>query len=154
MKSTGNDNWIRAAITAAQESEGGPFGAIVVRDLEMIATGCNLVVPTSDPTAHAEIIAIRRACKSLNTHRLVDCELYATCEPCPMCLAAAYWARIKRIFFCVDRKLAAAIGFDDAFIYDEMALKIEQRKVPTIQVSHLYGLKTENIMRKWAGKLY
>jgi tRNA(Arg) A34 adenosine deaminase TadA len=150
----GNGNWIRAAMTIAEESEGGPFGAVIVRNLEIIGSGCNLVVHTGDPTAHAEIVAIRQACEKLGTHRLVDCELYSTCEPCPMCLAAAYWARIKRIFYCVDRETAATIGFDDTFIYDELARDNDQRKVQAIQVSRLYGLKTETIMRKWKGELY
>jgi tRNA(Arg) A34 adenosine deaminase TadA len=150
----GNDNWIRAALIAAENSEGGPFGAVVVRNLEVIASGCNLVVPTDDPTAHAEIVAIRRACKVLGTHRLTDCELYTTCEPCPMCLSAAYWARIKRIFYCVDRESAAAIGFADQFIYDELSRENNQRKVQAVQVSRLYGFRAERIMRDWKGQLY
>lgn len=154
MNKIGNADWIRAALVAAENSDGGPFGAVITHNLTVVASGCNLVVPTGDPTVHAEIVAIRRACKVLGTHRLTDCELYTTCEPCPMCLSAAYWARIKRIFYCVDRETAAAIGFDDNFIYDEIARTNDERKVQALQVSRLYGLKAERIMREWGGGLY
>ncbi len=113
---------------------GGPFGAIVARDGWPIARGWNGVTTRLDPTAHAEVVAIRRACNLLGTFRLDGCTLYTSCEPCPMCLAAAYWARISRIVFGAGRADAAAAGFDDAFIYDEIGLPYEARSVRMTQL--------------------
>src|SRR4051812_15098169 len=101
-------------------NEGGPFGCVIVRGGEIVGRGNNRVALLNDPTAHAEVVAIRDACNHLKTFQLTDCEIYSSCEPCPMCLAAIYWARIKRIFFANTRHDAAAIGFDDATIYSEM----------------------------------
>jgi guanine deaminase len=109
---------------------GGPFGALVVRDSAVIATGVNLVTRHSDPTAHAEIVAIREACRVLGTFQLTDCDLYTSCEPCPMCLGAIYWARPARVFFAATQADAAAAGFDDAFIYRELAMPTESRAIP------------------------
>lgn len=117
-----------------RRGKGGPFGAVIVRNGKIVAIGHNEVTSTNDPTAHAEIVAIRAACKKLKTFQLADCELYTSCEPCPMCLSAIYWARIKRIYFANTRKDAAAIGFDDDFIYQEIPLPIKKRRVPMKQL--------------------
>ncbi len=117
-----------------QEGTGGPFAAIVVRDGEVIARGTNSVTSTNDPTAHAELVAIREACKKLKTFRLVGCELYATCEPCPMCLGAIYWARLDKVYFAGSRDDAARIGFDDLWIYQELSLPLPKRKVRMTQM--------------------
>jgi tRNA(Arg) A34 adenosine deaminase TadA len=114
--------------------KGGPFGAVVVCNGKIVARGYNQVTSTNDPTAHAEITAIREACKKLKTFQLDDCELYTSCEPCPMCLSAIYWARIKKIYFGNTRQDAAAIGFDDDFIYQEIPLPIKERKIPMKQL--------------------
>jgi tRNA(Arg) A34 adenosine deaminase TadA len=113
------------------DTGGGPFGAVIVRDGEVIATGANRVVPNSDPTAHAEVSAIRRATKKMGTYDLQGCEIYSSCEPCPMCLGAIYWAHIDKIYYANDRKDAARIGFDDDFIYQELELKPQYRKKPS-----------------------
>lgn len=108
---------------------GGPFGAVVVRNGKVIGRGHNRVVMTCDPTAHAEMVAIRDACHGLGSHVLADAELYTSCEPCPMCLSAIYWARIPKVFFGASRYAAAAADFSDSLIYDELSLPIPQRKV-------------------------
>jgi guanine deaminase len=116
--------WMGQAIELAVENvrlqRGGPFGALVVRDDKLIATGVNLVTSINDPTAHAEIMAIRNACRELNSFQLTGCELYTSCEPCPMCLGAIYWARPEGFYFAASRRDAAAHGFDDAFIHQEL----------------------------------
>lgn len=109
---------------------GGPFGAVLVRDGRVLAEGWNEVTSTNDPTAHAEVVAIRRACREIGSFSLEGATLYSSCEPCPMCLASAYWARVKRIVFANSRSDAAAIGFDDAFIYDEIPKSPAQRSIP------------------------
>lgn len=109
---------------------GGPFGAVIVRNGKIVATGVNRVTANNDPTAHAEVSAIRAACEKLNTFDLSGCEIYTSCEPCPMCLGAIYWAHIDKIYFGNDKDDAKAIGFDDSFIYDELALPREERKLP------------------------
>ncbi|WP_300727896.1 nucleoside deaminase [uncultured Bacteroides sp.] len=108
---------------------GGPFGAVIARDGEIVATGVNRVTPDCDPTAHAEVSAIRAAALKLGTFDLSGCEIYTSCEPCPMCLGAIYWAHLDRMYYGNSKKDAAAIGFDDAFIYDEIDLKPEYRKL-------------------------
>lgn len=113
-----------------QAGRGGPFGAVIARNGEVVAEGWNQVTSTPDPTAHAEIVAIRRACTTLGTFELSDCEIYTSCEPCPMCLGAIYWARLKRVWYGNDRKDAAAIGFDDDFLYREIPLPLDRRGVP------------------------
>ena len=115
---------------------GGPFGAVVVKDDEVIAEGVNRVVPGCDPTAHAEVEAIRAACRTLGTFQLEGCEIYASCEPCPMCLGAIYWARPERLVFAAGRDLAAAAGFDDALIYAEIPRPVSARHLPTLAVAH------------------
>ena len=125
---------MRRAIELATENagsgRGGPFGAVVVRDGEVIAEGTNQVTAGNDPTAHAEVMAIRRACAELGTFHLAGCEIYASCEPCPMCLGAIYWARLDRLWFGAGRRDAAAAGFSDELIYDELGLAPEARSVP------------------------
>ena len=111
---------------------GGPFGAVIARNGEIVATGVNRVTPDCDPTAHAEVSAIRAAAKVLGTFDLSGCEIYTSCEPCPMCLGAIYWAHLDRIYYANDRKDAAKIGFDDEFIYEEIDRKIEDRHKPMI----------------------
>jgi guanine deaminase len=120
----------RLACVNVTEGLGGPFGAVIVRGAEIIGRGVNLVTSSNDPTAHAEVTAIRDACRKLETFTLTGCEIYTSCEPCPMCLAAIYWARIDRIFFANTRQDAARIGFDDDYLYREMALPLEKRSTP------------------------
>jgi len=131
---TEEERWMRRAIDLAvnnvRSGYGGPFGALVVRENQLIASGVNSVAATNDPTAHAEVVAIRAACRELGTFQLRGCELYASCEPCPMCLGAVYWARPKVFYFSRSRRAAAAAGFDDAHIYDELILQPEARSIP------------------------
>ena len=129
-----HEEWIKQAITLAVENvrngRGGPFGALVVKNGEVIATGTNIVTATHDPSAHAEIVALRAACQKLQSFQLDGCELYSSCEPCPMCLGAIYWARPKAYYFACTRESAAQAGFDDAYIYEELHLKPEARTIP------------------------
>jgi tRNA(Arg) A34 adenosine deaminase TadA len=117
-----------------EAGEGGPFGAVVVKDGEVLGEGWNCVTSSHDPTAHAEVVAIRRACAKLDTFQLKGCEIYTSCEPCPMCLAAIYWARLDRVWFANGREDAAAIQFDDAWLYREVALPPEARSLPSTQL--------------------
>src|ERR1700712_2774359 len=110
------------------QNHGGPFGCVIVKDDVIVGRGNNKVTSTNDPTAHAEVVAIRDACKNLNTFQLDDCEIYTSCEPCPMCLGAIYWARPKVIYYANNREDAAAIGFDDSMIYEEFSVGLEKRK--------------------------
>lgn len=116
-----------------QQGEGGPFGAVIVKDGRILAEGWNRVTSTNDPTAHAEVTAIRRACESLGNFDLQGAELYTSCEPCPMCLSAAYWARVSKIYFACTREDAARHQFDDDFIYREIPKKISERSIPMTQ---------------------
>ncbi len=127
---------IKLSFEKMNEGNGGPFGCIIARDGEIIAEGYNRVTSTNDPTAHGEIVAIREACKKLGTFSLEGCVLYTSCEPCPMCLSAIYWARISKVFYANTRKDAAGIGFDDDFIYREIPLDINDRSVPMEQILH------------------
>ncbi len=115
--------------------KGGPFAAVIVKDGEVIASSCNLVTSTNDPTAHAEIATIREACRKLNTFELKDCIIYSSCEPCPMCLGAIYWARISKIYYAADRHDAADAGFDDEFLYRELLLPESERSITISQVA-------------------
>jgi len=126
---------IALAVENVQTDKGGPFAALVVKDGKVIATGTNLVTSNNDPTAHAEITAIRNACKQLGSFQLDDCTLYSSCEPCPMCLGAIYWARPKRLVFAADKQQAAAAGFDDAFIYKELELNYIERSLQTLHAA-------------------
>jgi guanine deaminase len=120
---------IELAAENARTGRGGPFAAAVVRDDEIVAQGTNLVTATNDPTAHAEVVAIRRACETLGVFQLTGCELYTSCEPCPMCLGAIYWARPAAVYYSGTHKDAAAAGFDDSFIYQQTRLPAEQRQI-------------------------
>lgn len=130
--------FMKEAITLSLENirngRGGPFAALIVKDGKVIARGTNLVTSTNDPTAHAEIVAIREACKALGTFQLEGCELYTTCEPCPMCMGAIYWARPTRVFFANTKEDAAKAGFDDSLIYEELVRTLDRRKIPMVQV--------------------
>ncbi|WP_133273254.1 nucleoside deaminase [Hymenobacter radiodurans] len=121
---------IRLSVEKMQAGYGGPFGAVVVKDGQIIARGFNQVTSTNDPTCHAEVDAIRKACVALGSFQLQDCDLYTSCEPCPMCLGAIYWARPRRVFYGNTKQDAAAIGFDDQFIYDEIEKPLSERQIP------------------------
>ena len=125
---------IRISLQMMRRGKGGPFGAVVVRGDKIVGRGCNQVTSTNDPTAHAEVVAIRDACKRLKTFQLDDCELYTSCEPCPMCLSAIYWARFKKVYYANTRKDAADIEFDDDFIYTEVSRPIAERSIPMRQL--------------------
>ena len=140
---------IRLSLAKMRANCGGPFGAVVVRNGKIIARGWNRVTSTNDPTAHAEVTAIRAACKKLKTFQLDDCELYTSCEPCPMCLAAIYWARLKKVYFANTRQDAAKISFDDDLIYRELAQPVSRRKVPMKQLLRLEALK---VFAEWKTK--
>ncbi len=133
------EKYMQLAIELAQENvktgKGGPFGAVIVKNGEIIATGANSVTSLNDPTAHAEVTAIRNACNKLNSFQLDDCEIYSSCEPCPMCLGAIYWARPKALYFAADKNDAAKAGFDDSFIYDEIELDYSKRSIKTLQLN-------------------
>lgn len=128
---------------------GGPFGVVIVKDGKVIAEGFNKVTSSNDPTAHAEVTAIREACKALGTFSLEGCEIYSSCEPCPMCLSAIYWARLDKIYFANTRQDAAAIGFDDEFLYLEVPKPIEDRSIPTI---HLELDAAREVFEEWRVK--
>ena len=132
---------------------GGPFAALVVRNGEILAEGVNLVTSTNDPTAHAEIVAIRRACEKLGCFQLHGCDIYATCEPCPMCFGAIYWARPSRLFYANLREDAAVIGFDDSFIYGEIDRPFEERKIPMIPLLREKALEVFDEWRRKADKI-
>ncbi|MGH9559738.1 MAG: nucleoside deaminase [Bryobacteraceae bacterium] len=134
---------------ASIRSGGGPFGALIVKDGRVIATGTNRVVPESDPTAHAEIVAIRAACAALGSFQLQDCEIFTTCEPCPMCLGAIYWARPARVFYGAVAADAARAGFDDAFIYEQIGTAHAARSIPFISMMRDEALAC---LREWQAK--
>lgn len=136
-----------------RENYGGPFGAVIVRNGRIIARGFNCVTSTNDPTAHAEIVAIRAAGKKLKSFQLADCEMFSSCEPCPMCLAAIYWARLGGIYYANTKKDAAAIGFDDAFIYREMRLPLQKRRLKMKQMLRGEALKVFNEWKKKPDKI-
>jgi tRNA(Arg) A34 adenosine deaminase TadA len=132
-----------------QEGCGGPFGAVIAVNGQLVAEGWNRVTSTNDPTAHAEVTAIREACAKLQSFELKNAVIYTSCEPCPMCLSAIYWARIGRIFYANTRADAAAIEFDDDFLYQEIPKKLEDRKIPTTQICHSDAL---SVFREWSAK--
>ena len=125
---------IQLSIENVRAGSGGPFAALVVRDGAVLATGTNQVTTSQDPTAHAEIVAIRSACRAIGDFQLHGCELYTTCEPCPMCMGAIYWARLEKVYFANTREDAARLGFDDSFIYNQIALPVESRRIRMIQI--------------------
>lgn len=141
---------IQLAIKGMDANEGGPFGCVIVKDGKIIGRGNNKVTSNNDPTAHAEVTAIRDACKHLNSFQLDGCIIYTSCEPCPMCLGAIYWARPDKVYFGCNQKDAANIGFDDAFIYTEIELNYNKRSIPFEQVSQKNALEAFN---KWSEKI-
>lgn len=132
---------------------GGPFGCVIVRSGEVIARGVNRVTQTNDPTAHAEVVAIREACQALKTFQLTGCELYSSCEPCPMCMAAIYWARPERVYFAASKEDAAQAGFDDSLIYQEIAKPREERKISIEQMSREAALQAFEAWAKSPNKI-
>ena len=138
---------IRLSVANVEEGRGGPFGAVVVKDGVIIAHGANEVTSSNDPTAHAEVVAIRSACKALGTFQLDGCEIYTSCEPCPMCLGAIYWARPSKLFYANSKEDAAKIQFDDQFIYEEIAKPISERKLFTQQIMREEALQA---FKKWS----
>jgi guanine deaminase len=149
--------FLRQAIELAREGvetgKGGPFGCVIVRNGEVVGKGCNGVTSTNDPTAHAEIVAIRDACQRLGDYQLADCDVYASCEPCPMCLGALYWARPRRVVYAATRDEAAEAGFDDAFIYEEINLVGGERRIPFVHqpvdgAGELFGMWRERGNKK------
>jgi len=126
---------IKVAQYGLKNGIGGPFGAVIVKDGVIIGKGCNSVLSLNDPTAHAEVMAIRDACKNIGTFQLDGCDIYTTCEPCPMCLGAIYWARPNNIFYASSRHDAASAGFDDSFIYDELNKSFDERAIPLIKLT-------------------
>jgi len=138
---------IRLSIESVETGKGGPFGAVIVKDGKIIARGANQVTTDNDPTAHAEVVAIRNACKALNTFQLDGCEVYTSCEPCPMCLGAIYWARPDKIYYANTKEDAADINFDDQFIYEEIERPIGERKLFTQQMLRDEALEG---FKKWS----
>jgi len=145
--------YIKRAIELSQKgmdkNAGGPFGALVVKNGEVIAEGYNQVTSSNDPTAHAEVVAIREACKKLDSFQLEDCVIYTSCEPCPMCLGAIYWARAKAVYYACTKQDAAEVGFDDQFIYDEIETRIEDRNIKFINLNREEG---KQVFKNWEKK--
>ena len=148
--------FMKRAIKLSLESvnkNGGPFGCIIVKENKIVAEGSNKVTSSNDPTAHGEIVAIREACKNLNTFTLAGCELYSSCEPCPMCLSAIYWARIGKIYYANTRDDAKKIDFDDSLIYSEFNKNINERKIPMVQIMRDEALKAFELWDKKKDKV-
>ena len=146
------EKFMRLAIDLAVENiknGGGPFGAVIVKDGEVVATGCNRVTASNDPTAHAEVNAIRAACKVLDTFILEGCEIYSSCEPCPMCLGAIYWAHLDKLYYAANKHDAADAGFDDSFIYKELDLKPEDRR---LKAEVLLEKEALRVFESWKAK--
>lgn len=150
---TREQQFMHEAILLSRKSlelnEGGPFGCVIVKGEDIIGRGYNQVTGTNDPTAHAEVVAIREACKSLNTFQLEGCEVYTSCEPCPMCLGAIYWARPAKIYYANTRRDAAEAGFDDSLIYDEINIPMEERKIPAFNLDRIEAGK---VFKEWLEK--
>ena len=140
------DRAVELSRSGMQNGQGGPFGCVIVKDSVIIGEGSNSVTSTNDPTAHAEVVAIRSACQKLNTYQLSGCDIYTSCEPCPMCLGAIYWARPNRVIFANTRAEAAAIEFDDDFIYNEINTDLVKRKIPFI---HFPTKKAKQVFEEW-----
>lgn len=152
------NNFMQEAILLSMNNihslKGGPFGSVIVKDGKIIARGSNEVTSSNDPTAHAEVVAIRNAAKELGTYDLKDCEIYSSCEPCPMCLSAIYWSRIGKVYFANTKEDAAAIGFDDAFIYKEIAVKRHERTIASEQIMRDEALEVFKEWEKFDGKTH
>ena len=150
------NEFMKRAIELSLESVnkgGGPFGCVIVKDEKIVSEGSNRVTSSKDPTAHGEIVAIREACKKLNNFSLSGCELYSTCEPCPMCLSAIYWARIDKIYYANTRTDAKKIDFDDSLIYSEFQKSIDKRKIPMMQMMRDEALKAFELWDKKTDKV-
>lgn len=151
------NQFMQAAIELARKGflngQGGPFGCVIVKGDTIVGQGCNCVTTDNDPTAHAEVVAIRDACKNLQTFQLNDCEVFTSCEPCPMCLGALYWARPQKIYFAATRHDAAAAGFDDSFIYDELAAPVTARQIPMIHFEREQAIKVFEEWKNFPGKV-
>lgn len=145
--------FMRAAIELARQGmnagQGGPFGCVIVKGNEVVGQGCNAVTSSNDPTAHAEVVAIRNACNHLQVYQLTGCELYTSCEPCPMCMGAIYWARPEKVFFAGTRFDAAFAGFDDSFIYEELIVPMANRKIPIENIGRPDAIK---LFEEWIQK--
>ena len=144
---------VELSLKGSSEGKGGPFGAVIVKNGEIVGEAYNQVTSTNDPTAHAEVMAIRDACKNLNTFDLTDCEVYTSCEPCPMCLGAIYWSRAVKVYSGNTREDAKKTGFDDSFIYDEIPLPLSERKVKMVQMGHQEALNVFELWDKNEGKI-
>jgi guanine deaminase len=144
---------IELSLENVRSGKGGPFAAVVVSAGKILAEGTNVVTSANDPTAHAEIVAIREACRKLGNFRLTGCEIYASCEPCPMCLGAIYWARPARIYFAANSEDAAKIGFDDSLIYDQLKKPVETRKIPITQLMREDALRVFHAWEEKADKI-
>ena len=143
---------IELSRSGMQNDHGGPFGCVIVKDDKIIGEGSNMVTSTNDPTAHAEVVAIRLACKKLESYQLDGCDVYASCEPCPMCLGAIYWARPRQVIYANTREDAAAIRFDDEFIYSEINTQMNDRKIPFIHFPHPLARKVFDEWKKMDNK--
>jgi guanine deaminase len=145
-----NIEFMKEAVRLSDENmksgKGGPFGCVIVKDGKIIARGSNLVTSSNDPTAHAEVVAIREAGNVLNAFQLTGCEIYTSCEPCPMCLGAIYWARPDKVYYANTREEAAAIGFDDDFIYKEISVPVGTRKIP---FQHVNSQEAKQVFKNW-----
>jgi len=152
-----NPIFMQKAIALATDNvvsgRGGPFGAVIVRDGEVVATGVNQVTATNDPTAHAEVVAIRAACRALGDFQLTGCVVYTSCEPCPMCLAALYWSRCDAIFYGNSAADAAAAGFDDSFLYDELKRPLDHRKIPITRLLADQAIESFDTWRAQTNKI-
>jgi tRNA(Arg) A34 adenosine deaminase TadA len=143
---------IKLSKQGMEEGHGGPFGCVIVRENVIIGEGYNSVITNNDPTAHAEIVAIRAACTNTGNYQLTGCDVYSSCEPCPMCLGAIYWSRPERVIYANTREQAAAIAFDDAFIYQEINKTMTDRKIPFLHLPHAEALKIFTYWKNWEGK--
>ena len=151
-----NNKFMKRAIELSVQNVnkgGGPFGSVIVKDNQIIAEGSNKVTPTNDPTAHGEIVAIREACKKINDFSLKGCDLYSTCEPCPMCLSAIYWARIEKIYYANTREDARKIDFDDSLIYSELNKNINERRIPMVQIMRSEAMTAFDLWSKKTDKV-
>jgi len=147
------DHAIKLSIENVKTNKGGPFGVVIVKNDEIIAQGTNLVTSTNDPTAHAEIVAIRNACKTLQSFHIPECVMYTSCEPCPMCLAACYWAHIKTIYYGNTKQDASAINFDDSFIYEQLSIPHEKRLIPMKNIMRENAMQAFEIWKEKQDKI-
>jgi guanine deaminase len=156
MITSGEQVFLQRAIELSrigmESGEGGPFGCVIVKDGLIVGEGNNKVTTSNDPTAHAEVVAIREACKKLSTYQLDGCDIYTSCEPCPMCLGAIYWARPRRVIYANTKEDAAEIGFDDDFIYDEINAPINNRKIRFIHIPDARAKDAFTAWKNWTGK--